>query len=148
MVSRKRQKSHRKGAAAVETALVMIPLAMLVFGVFEYGRLLMDWNVLNNAAREGCRYALVNNTSPTINTEVTGVVNARMGPEVNSFNNLTITVTGTHLGSSASVNSLVPGDLISVTITGQYKFMNVIPYNPMPAVTITSQVTMVCEGGT
>ena len=41
---------------------------MFVLGVFEYSRLLMDWNLLNNAAREGCRYALANNTSTTINT--------------------------------------------------------------------------------
>ena len=45
-------------------------MTMFIFGVFEYGRLLMDWNVLNNAAREGCRYALVNNTSTTISTDV------------------------------------------------------------------------------
>ena len=44
---------------------------MFIMGVFEYGRLLMDWNVLNNAAREGCRYALANNTSTTISTDVT-----------------------------------------------------------------------------
>ena len=35
---------------------------MIVLRVFEYSRLLMDWNLLNNAAREGCRYALANNT--------------------------------------------------------------------------------------
>ena len=45
-------------------------LTSLVFGIFEYGRLMMDWDLLNNAAREGCRYALANNTNPSINTEV------------------------------------------------------------------------------
>ena len=45
-------------------------MLMLIFGVFEYGRLFMDWNLLNNAAREGCRYALANNTSTTISTDV------------------------------------------------------------------------------
>ena len=51
---------------------------MFIIGVFEYGRLLMDWNVLNNAAREGCRYALANNTSTTISTDVTTLVTTYM----------------------------------------------------------------------
>jgi Flp pilus assembly protein TadG len=151
MVNRKlrgERGGRRWGAAAVETALIMIPLAMFVFGVFEYGRLLMDWNVLNNAAREGCRYALVNNTASTIATDVTGVVTTRLGQESASFSNLTVTVSGTHNGAATAVNNLVPGDLISVTVSGQYKFMNVIPFHPMPSLTITSNVTMVCEGGT
>ena len=70
MVIRKTRGPRRSGAETVETAMVMIWLVMFVFGVFEYGRLLMDWNMLNNAAREGCRYALANNTSTTISTEV------------------------------------------------------------------------------
>ena len=63
MVIRKIRGESTRGAAAVETAMVMIRMLMFVFGIFEYGRLLMDWNLLNNAAREGCRYALANNTS-------------------------------------------------------------------------------------
>ena len=148
MVTRKLRGSRRWGAAAVETALIMTPLTMFVFGVFEYGRLLMDWNVLNNAAREGCRYALVNNTAGTISADVTAVVTTRLGQESASFSNLTVTVSGTHNGVATAVNNLIPGDLISVTVSGQYKFMNVIPFHPMPNLTVTSSVTMVCEGGT
>jgi Flp pilus assembly protein TadG len=144
----KRHAGRRYGAAAVETALVMIPLTMFIFGIFEYGRLLMDWNVLNNAAREGCRYAVVNNTASTISADVQGVVTTRLGREIASFSNLTVTVTGTHNGVSSTVNSLGPGDMISVTVSGTYKFMNVIPFHPMPSLAITSSVTMVCEGGT
>jgi|SRR6516162_9449014 Flp pilus assembly protein TadG len=145
---RHKLRARRRGAAAVETALIMIPLVMFVFGVFEYGRLLMDWNVLNNAAREGCRYALVNNTASTINTDVASVVTTRLGRESASFTGLNVTVSGTHAGATTPVNNLLPGDLISVTVSGQYNFMNVIPFHPMPTITITSSVTMVCEGGT
>src|ERR1700733_7672242 len=79
MVIRNFRGSRRWGAMAIETALVMIPTVMFLFGVFEFGRLLMDWNVLNNAAREGCRYALVDNTSATVSTDVQTVVNKYMG---------------------------------------------------------------------
>ena len=74
MLLRKRrsnQPNQRWGAAAVETAFVMIPMTMLLFCIFEYCRFFMIWNLVKNAAREGCRYALVNNTSPTLTADVT-----------------------------------------------------------------------------
>ncbi len=140
---------RRRGAALVETSVIISLVAMLVFGVFEYSRLLMDWNLLNNAAREGCRYALVNNTSATITTSVQSIVTTYMAGETKDFNNFTVTVTGTHLGVSTPVNSLEPGDPITVTVSGTYIFMNIVPFVHMPtSFVITSGVTMLCEGGT
>jgi len=125
---------------------------MFVFGVFEYGRLLMDWNLLNNAAREGCRYALANNTAPTINADVQTKVTNFMGGRTSSFTTFTVNVSGTYeSGTQQGVTTLLPntlaaGDLITVKVSGTYKFMNIIPLSPMPPLTITSSVTMVCEG--
>ena len=148
MVIRGQRRPQRSGAAAVETALVMIPMLMLLFGVFEYGRLLMVWNVANNAAREGCRYALANNTSATISTDVQTIVTTRMGGLTASFTGFTVSVTGTHSGTSTPVNNLYPGDPITVTVSGTYKFMNIIPSHHMSSISISSAVTMLCEGGT
>jgi Flp pilus assembly protein TadG len=152
MVIRKIRGGRRWGAVAVETALVMIWMTMFVFGVFEYSRLVMDWNLLNNAAREGCRYALANNTAPTINTDVQTKVTNFMGGRTTSFTNFAVAVSGTYeSGTQQGVTTLLPntlaaGDLITVTAKGTYKFMNIIPIIPMPPLTITSSVTMVCEG--
>ena len=108
----------------------------------------MDWNLLNNAAREGCRYAIVNNTDPTITTEVQTTVTNFMAGQTTSFNNFTVTVSGTHLGVATPVNNLTAGDLVTVTVSGKYKFMNIIPFVKMPtSFTITSSVIMGCEGG-
>jgi Flp pilus assembly protein TadG len=149
MITRKHRTSKRSGAAALETALVMIPMVMLLFGVFEYGRLLMDWNLLNNAAREGCRYALVHNTDSTIATDVKNVVLAKMsGRDTASFASFSVSMSGKHLGVSTPINNLVPGDMITVSVSGQYKFLNIIPFVTMPTLTINSSVVMVCEGGT
>jgi Flp pilus assembly protein TadG len=150
MVIRKHRRNRRWGAAAVETALVMLPMIMFLTGVFEYGRLLMVWNVVNNAAREGCRYALANNTTSTIVTDVQNVVTTRMAGQTAAFNSGTfsVTVSGTHLGTSTTVTNLLPGDLVTVSISGNFKFMNIIPVVPMPSLTIKSAVTMLCEGGT
>lgn len=146
---RRQIRVRRRGATAVETAMVLIPLLMVIFGVFEYGWLLMNWNLLNNAAREGCRYAVVNNTSTTISTDVQTLVNGYMAGETKNFNSFTVTVSGTHNGVSTAVNSLVAGDMMTVTVSGQYRFMNVIPLITMPTtMTISSSVIMVCEGAT
>jgi len=149
MVIRKLHGGRRWGAVVVETSAVIGLVAMFVFGVFEYGRFLMDWNLLNNAAREGCRYALANNTSTTITTTVQSIVTTYMAGETKDFSNFTISVTGTHLGVSTAVNSLEPGDPITVTVSGKYIFMNIVPFVHMPtSFVVTSGVTMLCEGGT
>ena len=140
---------RRHAATAVETALVLLPLIVVSCGIFEYGRLLMHWNLLNNAAREGCRYALVNNTDPTINADVQAVVNRFMAGQSSDFTNFNVTVTGTHQGVATPVNNLVAGDTITVTVTGKFQFMDVVPLVRTPAsVTLTSAVVMICEGAT
>jgi Flp pilus assembly protein TadG len=151
MLIRKTLGRRRMGITTIETAMVMLPTLVFLFATFEYGRLLMDWNVLNNAAREGCRYALVNNTDPTLSTDVQTVVTTYIGRELNSFNGgvVTVVVSGVHSGTTYTgnnVNTLVAGDMITVTVSGSYRFMDIIPKAIMPSFTMQSAVTMVCEG--
>lgn len=149
MVVRRIRAGRRAGAVAVETAVMMVWMTALLFGFFEYARLLMDWSLLNNAAREGCRYALVNNTSSTVTSGVQGVVSGYMAGRTTSFSNFTVTVSGTHAGVSTAVNSLGPGDPITVTVSGTYRFLNIIPVTHLPtSFSISSSVMMMCEGGT
>ncbi len=152
MVISKRRVGHRCGATAVETALVLIPLTMVVFGIFEYGRLLMVWNLINNSAREGCRYALANNTSSTIVSDVQTLVTGYMAGENSCLNNFSVTISTTPGGTAlttAQVNNLVAGNTIAVNVSGQYKFMNIIPYVNLPTtLSLSSSVMMICEGVT
>lgn len=149
--------SRRRGATAVEMAMVLLPLLMMLFGIFEYGRLLMDWNLLDNAAREGCRYALANNQDSNITTDVQTIVMNYMAGRNTSFSGstLTVTVSGTHTSNGQStsytgsgVNNLAPGDMITVTVTGNYQLLKIIPLVSLPSsFSLTSSVTMICEGG-
>ncbi len=149
MVFHKCPARKRRGATVVETAVIIGLVGMLLMGVFEYARLLMDWSLLNNAAREGCRYALANNTSSTISATVQTIVSNYMAGESKNFSNFTVSVSGTHSGVATPVNNLGPGDPITVTVSGTYKFMNIVPGVHMPAaLVLTSGVTMLCEGGT
>jgi Flp pilus assembly protein TadG len=141
-----RSGAPRTGAVVVETAVIIGVAAMIIMGVFEYGRLLMDWELLNNAAREGCRFALANNTSTSISSSVQSIVTGYMAGETANFSGFT--VTGTHGGVLTPVNSLGPGDAITVTVSGTYKFLNIVPFISMPtSLILTSGVTMLCEGG-
>ncbi|QWC85441.1 pilus assembly protein [Nocardioidaceae bacterium] len=56
-----------RGAAAVEFALVMIPLIVIVFGVISYGFLLSFRQSVSQAAAEGARAAAV--APPTANRQ-------------------------------------------------------------------------------
>ena len=57
------QGSGRRGAAAVELALVAPLLLTMVFGIIEFGWTMMIRQSLINAAREGCRTATLKYTS-------------------------------------------------------------------------------------
>jgi Flp pilus assembly protein TadG len=60
-----------RGAAAVEFALVVIPLSMLVFGLLEFGIAFAQNLSLSNAARQGARYAAVPNSNSVLTTTTT-----------------------------------------------------------------------------
>jgi Flp pilus assembly protein TadG len=65
MLTRKTD-SKRRGAAAVEMAVVSVLLFMMLFGIFEYGRLLYVMHVANNAARDTARFAVVHTNGGTM----------------------------------------------------------------------------------
>jgi Flp pilus assembly protein TadG len=55
--------SNNRGAALLEFAVVVLLLLTLLFGIIEFGLLMKDYLVLNQAAREGARSASLG--SPT-----------------------------------------------------------------------------------
>lgn len=62
----RRSRSLERGQSLVETALV-IPLILLLFiGLFDFGRAIFAYNSVSEAARNGSRVAIVNQTSADI----------------------------------------------------------------------------------
>ena len=55
---------RRRGATLVEFAMVMPVFLMFLFAIFEYGRYLMTYNVMHNAARDAARWAVVRSSAP------------------------------------------------------------------------------------
>jgi Flp pilus assembly protein TadG len=55
----------QRGAAAVEFAMVAPIFFLLLFGMIEYGRMVMVQQMLTNATREGARRAVLDGTTVT-----------------------------------------------------------------------------------
>jgi len=53
----------RGGNTILECAFTLVPLLALVFAFADLGLLLFRWSTLQNAVREGCRYAITFQTS-------------------------------------------------------------------------------------
>jgi Flp pilus assembly protein TadG len=54
--------SREEGVAAVEFALILPVLALMLFGILEFGRVWSQYQVFQGAAREGARCAAVQAT--------------------------------------------------------------------------------------
>jgi Flp pilus assembly protein TadG len=76
---------NESGAAAVEFALVLPILIVLVFGIFEFGRVWSVHHMITDAAREGARQAVVKDGKNKAVT-VPNVVKARLATTGLSWN--------------------------------------------------------------
>lgn len=68
---------EEQGSTLVEAALVMLSFLMLLFGIFDAGRLYFIYNSLSNAVREGTRYAVVHggeSYDPATEEEIKNVI--------------------------------------------------------------------------
>lgn len=65
---------EEKGAAAVEFAIVLPLLVLIVFGTMEFSLLMFNKQVITNAAREGARKAIIYRNPPVSNAEISNVV--------------------------------------------------------------------------
>jgi Flp pilus assembly protein TadG len=52
---------NRRGAAAVEFAVVAPVFFLMIFGMIEFGRMVMVQQILTNASREGARLGVLDN---------------------------------------------------------------------------------------
>lgn len=113
---------NERGAALLETAVVL-PLVLLVsVGIFEFGRAFQTWQVITNAAREGARVAVLPNPAAgAVEARVTAYLTSGQLPNpasasINVNRNAAINIGGTN--ASASV------------VTVQYPF-NFVVLNPV-----------------
>ena len=71
-MSRQRSRRNRRaaGQSLVEFALVFPVLIVLLIAIFDLGRLVFAYNNITNAAREGARVGIIDQTEASIQDEV------------------------------------------------------------------------------
>ena len=74
------QSKQRRGAAAVEMAIVLPIFFMVVMGIVEFGRAMMVGQLVTNAARYGAREAAIDgSTNASVTTDVKNFVSTSVG---------------------------------------------------------------------
>jgi len=153
MIQRPRIRTQREGTSIPEMALLSVVFFMFMFGILEYARFIFIQNLLNNACREGARYAVVqtlNGTSSQVQSYVDAYL-AGQGSALNGYSLSSITVfqanTSTGANNSGGWTNAGQGQAIGVSITGTYDPL--LPSFLFMGNTISMQATsiMYSEGG-
>lgn len=138
---RARRRTER-GAAAVEFALVIIPLLWLVFGVIDFGFMLSFRQQVSQAADEGARAAAVQIDATKQTSDATAAVNSAMSAlKVNGTavqcgdGRLVCTVTKAACANDAS------HQCITVKLTYGYKAHPVVPTMPLISAVMPTNLT-------
>ncbi|MBN2580610.1 MAG: pilus assembly protein [Pirellulales bacterium] len=112
-------RKNRGGAAAVEFAVVAPVFFLLVFGMIEFGRMVMVQQIITNASREGARLAVLDSPTP-IHDEVVSKVTTYLDDA------------GIH-GADVSLDPNEPttgaayGDPVTVTVTIPFSQVSWLP---------------------
>jgi Flp pilus assembly protein TadG len=140
MMKRKTIWKHETGVVAVEFALILPLVLMILFGIVNYGILLYDQAVITNAAREGARWGAINATAANIgctNESATGSGDPCQIANSYTHNNL-ITFSGSAPSSTTASGSGTAGTTVQVTVTYRFTQIGWILGSPSSTLTATS----------
>lgn len=114
-----RNRRPRQGAATVEFAIVAPLFILLVFGMIEYGRMVMVQQLITSAGREGARLGVLEGVT---NERVTTVVTEYLANS--SIQDATVSVTPDPLSSARY------GEPVTVKISVSFDSVSWLP-SPM-----------------
>lgn len=116
-----------RGAVAVETVLVLPLVAVLVFGVLDYGRAFWVKTQLGGAAREGASYAQF--FPAAVSCPAPDSINSRAlaeEPSVPGASNVKVVVTNLSSGTlitGCETTTVRPGTNVRVSVRAYVKFV-------------------------
>ena len=79
MLRARNPNTKRRGTSLVELAVGAVIFTMMMFGILEYCLIVYSTVVVENAAREGARYAVVNVSDATMVADTQAYVKTLMG---------------------------------------------------------------------
>jgi Flp pilus assembly protein TadG len=153
-MSHARRWRYQRGTTLPETAIVLVVMLMVLFGIIDFGRAMYTYSFVANIAREGARWAIVRGSQCTVLTggcpatapQVQAYVQSLSeGATTASSISVTTSWPGTGTGCSGGTGGAglhnVAGCPVVVTVTYPFKF--ILPYMPRPTLTMSSSSTMV-----
>lgn len=146
--------SPSAGQALVEFAFVAPIFFLLLFGIIEGGRFILYYQTLNNATREGARYAIVHGSNsscpsgpmPPGKSAPLGCYDPSGAKVIQQVKDTAFGV----LGSGVVVSPVWPdppglgnGRDADVTVMATYTYQTLVPIVPLPPITITAESSLV-----
>jgi len=142
------RRSSIRGQALVEFALVAPIFFLLIFAIIDFGRYVYYVQVINNAAREGARYAIVHGSQGIPSSGPPAPGTSSFDPSgalvISAVKNYAVGV----IGSDAILNVTPTWDpnngrnsIVKVAVS--YQFTSMLPLVPLPSVEITGESTLV-----
>jgi Flp pilus assembly protein TadG len=119
-----------EGATAVETALVVSVLMVLLFGIMGFGYALWQWNTMMLAVEQAGRYVMINNACNT------GCAVGQMQTVLTTASSCTVPVAGQICVSATTAPATTPP---TMTLTSAYNF-NLVAL--IPSFTMTTQTVV------
>jgi len=125
-----------RGAAAVEFALLLPLLVLIVFGLIDFGRAINTQITLTQAAREGARSLALGQTTYQSRAQAAAI----------GLSGVTVTEQADSLGvTGCPVGSAQTGDDAVVKVTYTFSFVTPIGFVFGPTKTLTAEGVMPCE---
>ena len=125
----KNQKIGQKGFAAIEFAIVLPFLVLLVFGTIEFGVLFYNKQVITNASREGARAGITGKNETEIKNIIVAYCNG--DPGVNTDDRL-INLNGDNQLTTANIVVSGPDGInnltVDVSFTNTFLFTQIIGF--------------------
>jgi Flp pilus assembly protein TadG len=126
-VSGPRRRGER-GAVAVEFALVLLPLVVLLFGAIQYGLYFWAMQGGSDIARSAARVSSVGDVA----TSTCAAFRADIQSQINGLtgSGATATITRTFVDTSSPADGVTPGDTVQVSVQFTSADMH-FPFIPM-----------------
>lgn len=132
---------NQRGVAALEFAIILPLLILLLFGIIEFGLLIYNQHIITNASREGARSGIVARapalTSGELQTGIDNLIKNYCQDKLITFGSASDPVVTVTLSDNFTFPSDTFGEDLTVAVNYQYDFL-VIPISigPIQAETI------------
>ena len=135
----KRRKVCSSGSTLVELSMTLVPVLAFTFGIFDIGLMQFRWMTLQNAVREGSRYAVTFATDGTHGQDLSiketveqyglGMVKASDSPATIFVNYYAPTAVNTaiscdtHVSGCSAAGGNIPGNIVEVSVSAPFSWM-------------------------